>query len=406
MNELKILAVGLMSGTSLDGVDAALVELESSRAKTKVTLKHAVSIPYEQTVRELLLAVCDVRTATVEQICQLNAYVAIHFANVVETLLDEAGVRTEEISFISSHGQTIYHIPKETGDASWDVAATLQIGDISYLSERTGLPVVGDFRPADMAAGGQGAPLVSFVDYLLFTHEEKNRVAQNIGGIGNVTFLQADGKEENVISFDTGPGNMVIDALMRKVTNEEKTFDQDGSLANIGTVDERLLDELMKHPYLSMSYPKTTGREDFGEQFVERIWVQALDMKIPHEDLIATVTEWTAKTIAESYREIEKREHVALDEAIISGGGAYNVYLLSRIQAYVPHIQVITSNEVGIHSDQKEAIAFALLGNECIRGMHNTLPSATGALHPVIMGKIAYTQQEAYEKIVQLMKSE
>lgn len=403
---MKTLAIGLMSGTSLDGVDAALVEIEGSGVDANVALKHAVSVAYKRDVRELLLDICDVRKATVERICQLDAYVAIHFAHVVETLLDEAAVRREDVSFISSHGQTIYHIPERTGDAPWDISATLQIGDISYLSELTGLPVVGDFRPADMAAGGQGAPLVSYVDYILFTHQENNRVAQNIGGIGNVTFLRARGGEEDVISFDTGPGNMVVDAMIRKITHGKESFDQDGSFAKTGTVDRVLLEELMEHPYVTTSYPKTTGREDFGEHFVEKVWAKSKKMGISHADLVATVTDFTAKTIAESYRSIEEREQVQLDEAIISGGGAYNSYLLERIQAYAPHIHVMISTEIGIHADQKEAIAFVMLGKASILGQHNTLPSATGATRPVIMGKIAYTQREAYQKIVQLITSQ
>lgn len=400
---MKTLAIGLMSGTSLDGVDAALVEIGNE--KSHIELKHAISVPYEPQVRQLLLDICDIRTATIDQICQLNAYVAVHFAKVVHTLMKESGVSTEDISFISSHGQTIYHIPENTGTNSWENAATLQIGDISYLSERTHLPVIGDFRPADMAAGGQGAPLVSYVDYILFTHDHKNRVAQNIGGIGNVTYLKANGKKEEVISFDTGPGNMVIDACIRKISNGEKTYDINGKIASQGTIDSQLIDELMNHPYLQKKYPKTTGREDFGEQFLESLWKKAQDKKLSHSDLVATITDWTAKTIAESYLAIERNENIKIDEAIISGGGAHNTYLLACIQKYVPHIEVITSDDVGIDIDQKEAIAFVMLGYDCINGMYNTIPSATGANHEVIMGKISCTQPESYEKVIQLIQS-
>src|SRR5699024_1754462 len=189
------------------------------------------SVPYEPEVRQLLLDICDIRTATIDRICQLNAYVAVHFAKVVHKLMKESKVSRKDVSFISSHGQTIYHIPESTGTNSWENAGTLQIGDISYLSELTNLPVVGDFRPADMAAGGQGAPLVSYVDYMLFTHKQKNRVVQNIGGIGNLTYLKAAGKKEEVVSFDTGPGNMVIDACIRKISNGEKTYDKGGKIA-------------------------------------------------------------------------------------------------------------------------------------------------------------------------------
>src|SRR5699024_10893556 len=353
---MRTLGIGLMSGTSLDGVDAALVEIGNHQ--TIVKLKHAISVSYEPEVRQLLLDICDIRTATIDKICQLNAYVAVHFANVVHKLLMEAKVSKKDVSFISSHGQTIYHIPESTGTNSWENAGTLQIGDISYLSELTNLPVIGDFRPADMAAGGQGAPLVSYVDYILFTHHQKNRVAQNIGGIGNVTYLRAGGKKEDVISFDTGPGNMVIDACIRKMTNGDKTYDEDGKIASKGTIDSQLIAELMEHSYLYKKYPKTTGREDFGEQFLERVWEKAQEKKLSHNDLIATITDWTAKTIAESYLEIEQNENIQIDEAIISGGGAHNTYLLASIQKYVPHIQVKTSNELGIDIDQKEAIAF------------------------------------------------
>lgn len=391
-----------MSGTSLDGVDAALIEIEGTYTNTRIQLIESIFQPYCQDIRSNILKLSHPTTSSVDGICQMNAYLGKYYGYVVQLLLNKSKVPKEDIMFISSHGQTIYHLPEPQDTAEWNIASTLQIGDISVLAEETGLPVVGDFRPADMAAGGQGAPLMSYVDYILFQDSKKNRALQNIGGIGNVTFIPANGKEEDVISFDTGPGNMVIDAIVNKITNGMQTYDDKGLLASKGKVIPSLLNELMQHKYFSQKIPKTTGREQFDKDFIVDLWKKARSYKIKDVDLLRTVTNWTALTIADSYKQLEVQHGFKMDEVIVSGGGSRNITLLKQLQSYLPNVVIQTSTDVGINSDQKEAIGFAILGHECLNGMFNTLTSATGSSRKVIMGKVSFTQHEAYQKIKEL----
>ncbi len=397
------LAVGLMSGTSLDGIDAVLVEIEGIDKSLKVKVIESFFQPYASDLRTTLLELCDPKTAALDTICSMNMYLGKLAGKTVNNLLKKAGISKEKVAFISSHGQTIYHIPEVFTKHPWEVPSTLQIGDISAIAEETHIATVGDFRPADMAANGQGAPLVSFVDYILFHDDNKHRAIQNIGGIGNVTYISSDLDKGQTLSFDTGPGNMVIDAIVQQVTNGKQKYDKDGELASRGKIIEDLLIELMNHPYFKIKPPKTTGREMFGLAFAKELMKKAQEQEINEEDLIATVTAWTAKSIADSYQSYLIKEGNKIDEVIIGGGGSYNSTLLSFLKEYLPNQKIVTHEDYGISSDLKEAIAFAVLGYYTIVGQFNQLPSATGADHPVIMGKVAYTQPEAYERLKQMI---
>lgn len=383
-------AIGLMSGTSLDGIDGALIKIKNNHYQIIET----ISLDYEEEERKLLFEACSVEDATNELICSLNMYLGEKFSEAVTALLNKANLKNEDIAFISSHGQTIYHIPEKTAPSI--VPSTLQIGDLSMLSEKTGIGVVGDFRTADMAAGGQGAPLTSFADKILFTDEKKYRAVQNIGGIGNVTYVPPAHANEDVIAFDTGPGNMMIDEVVLQKTNGAQTYDKDGAIARSGQIDETLLEELMTEPYISQVPPKTTGRELFGKQYVSKLLEK--HAHLPFETLVCTVTEFTALSITYHYKKFLHK----LDEVIIGGGGSYNAYLVERIQAHLAEVPVYTHEAFNISSDFKEALAFVILGHHFLLGKYNMIPSATGAAHPVLLGKMAATTPDSLERLFQV----
>ncbi len=350
---------GIMSGTSLDGIDVAVVELPAIRV-----LKF-ISVPYPAKIRERLLAVSDAVTHTAE-ISRLNFEIAELYARAVN--------RAGPVDLIGCHGQTIYHEGRSN---------TLQIGEPAVLAERTGAPVVSNFRARDIAAGGQGAPLVPFVDYRLFRHKTRRRIALNIGGIANITVIPAGARPEDVVAFDTGPGNMVIDALAREASGGKLRYDRGGRIASAGTVDRALLDELLRDPYYRRLPPKSAGREQYGVEFVER-------MKRPGRslpDLVATATAFTAATIAIGVGP----QNVGAD-LIVSGGGAHNPRILANLAAFLPDVTVATSSDFGVDVDAKEAIAFAILAYETWRGRPANLPSATGARAAVLLGSITPTR--------------
>jgi anhydro-N-acetylmuramic acid kinase len=288
-----------------------------------------------------------------------------------------------DVGFIASHGQTVWHQPVPETIAGRAVRSTLQIGEPCVIAERTGATVIADFRPRDIAAGGEGAPLVPYVDLLLFADPRLSRAVQNIGGIGNVTFLPAGATPEQVIAFDTGPGNMAIDAAAARLTGGAQSQDTDGRLARAGRVDAALLAELLADPYLCQPPPKSTGRERYGEPFVQALWERG------HQgpDLVATLTAFTAASIADAYARW-LAPIAPVDEVILGGGGAYNPVLVEHLREYVAPARLRTSQESGIPADAKEAIAFALLGHATLRGRPANVPAATGAGHPVVLGKI------------------
>ncbi len=365
--------IGLMSGTSADGIDAALVEIAGADSLQWRLLQYA-QLPFHEPLRSEVLACMTERGGTVARICALNVALGEAFAAAAKRVADDAGVPLHAIDAIGSHGQTVWHIPGQ---------ATLQIGEPAVIAERTGVAVVSDLRARDIAAGGQGAPLVALVDALLLTHPAKTRAAQNIGGIANVTFLPA-GSAQGAFAFDIGPGNMLIDDAARRMTQGAQQCDTDGALAAQGRVHDALLRELMRHPFLQAAPPKTTGREMFGAHFGAQVWAEAAAREICPRDVIATLTMFTAASIADAYRRFLPAPPA---EVIVSGGGARNPTLMRMLQGQLG-ARVTTSDDAGIPSDAKEAIAFAILAHRTLRGCAGNLPAATGARHPVVLGCI------------------
>ena len=382
--------VGMMSGTSVDGVDAALVEISGTDSEPKVKLLAFENKPYPPQVREKIFSLFTPANATVDKVGYMNFLLGEIYAKSALSVIEKAGMKPEEIDVIGSHGQTIWHAPIPESPDGIPVAYTVQIGEGSVIAERTGILTVSDFRVADMAAGGQGAPLVPFSEYLLYRREKETILLQNIGGIGNMTVMPAGAKPRDVFAFDTGPGNMIIDAVISAVTGGEKTYDAGGETAAKGKVCNALLDILKEEPYYRQQLPKTTGREHFGVQYTEKILSWWKENPIPVEDLLATVTDLTAYSIADAYERYVLPKYRA-SEIIVGGGGSYNVTLLRFMkERFAPHgVAVRTQEDLGLSSDAKEAVAFALMADCCMRGRANTLPSVTGAEHPAVMGKIS-----------------
>ena len=382
--------VGMMSGTSVDGVDAALVEISGTDSEPKVKLLAFENKPYPPQVRKKIFSLFTPANATVDKVGYMNFLLGEIYAKSALSVIEKAGMKPEEIDVIGSHGQTIWHAPIPESPDGIPVAYTVQIGEGSVIAERTGILTVSDFRVADMAAGGQGAPLVPFSEYLLYRREKETILLQNIGGIGNMTVMPAGAKPRDVFAFDTGPGNMIIDAVISAVTGGEKTYDAGGETAAKGRVCNALLDILKEEPYYRQPLPKTTGREHFGVQYTEKILSWWKENHIPVEDLLATVTDLTAYSIADAYERYVLPKYRA-SEIIVGGGGSYNATLLRFMkERFAPHgVAVRTQEDLGLSSDAKEAVAFALMADCCMRGKANTLPSVTGAEHPAVMGKIS-----------------
>ena len=427
---------GLMSGTSADGVDAAIVDVGTSvRTPDGRGLRVLAfdTYPYPAALREQVLALCGSgavvrgavcrnhasqgsgpitwlprqtttrRTtapapndlpATVADVCHVNFAVGHVFAEAVLRLAKKSRISPASIDLIGSHGQTIWHDPRGRRFGRRLIRSTLQIGEPSVIAERTGITTVADFRPRDIAAGGQGAPLVALVDWMLFGHRRLTRAVQNIGGIANVTILPAGGELADVLAFDTGPGNMILDRLAWRISGGRLRYDADGRLAAQGRVNNSLLAELMRHPFLRRRPPRTTGREEFGAPFADALLDRAGRRGIAPYDVLATAAAFTAACIADACRRFSPRP---IDEMILCGGGARNPVLVGLLTALlhppaIPHgrpaVAVRSMSEFGIDPDAKEAISFALLAVRTIRGLPGNVPSATGARRPVVLGKI------------------
>lgn len=368
--------IAMMSGTSLDGIDASLVNIYDDLS-FRILDSHSIDYPFE--IREKLLATAN-NIASTKDVCFLNFVVGELFAKCANELVVKSGYDKSKIDFISSHGQTVFHIPKELEIGGIRAKSTLQIGDISVISERTGILTVGDFRTKDMAAGGLGAPLVPFADEILFK-KDKNRAIQNIGGISNVTVLSED---LDTFAFDNGPGNMLIDYFVKKLF--DLPFDKNGDIAAQGHVDKDWLNYLLKEEYYSIIPPKTTGRELFNDLYAEKILKNAPKNKY---DLIATITNLTAKTIYDSYKNFVLPK-VQVEEIVLGGGGAYNKTLIKYLEQYFGNISIKTHEDFGIPNKLKEALAFAYLGYFTLNKKANNLPTCTGAKKAVVMGKISY----------------
>ena len=375
-----MLVIGLMSGTSLDGVDAALVELDGDATKLNWSLRGFIEVPFSAAQREAIhQAIVHGDAAS---LCHLHANLGEWFADAAQRVCHAAGVAAAQVTVIGSHGQTIWHEPPIAGQRG----STLQLGCPATIAERTGIAVVSDFRTRDMAAGGEGAPLVPWVDRLLFADAKKRRVLQNIGGMANLTWLPPRGSKEPLLAFDTGPGNALIDAAVELATRGEQTFDRDGNLADSGVVDDELLAELLSHPFFQREPPKSTGREVFGRPMVQLL---AARLQVKEGDrgaaLVATLTELTARSIVDAIRRWVLPRGV--DELVITGGGAFNPSLVRRISAGLASVQVRSdAAALGIDPATKEAVAFAALAWAHVRGEPGNVPEATGAAGPRVLG--------------------
>jgi anhydro-N-acetylmuramic acid kinase len=382
--------IGLMSGTSADGIDAALVRIDGAPPALTAKLEAHHHANFPRRVREAILRIANGGQTTSAELSRLNFLLGEEFARAAIAACKEWRVKLSEIDLIGSHGQTIYHqgIPSRFLGAR-AIASTLQIGEPSIIAERTGVPVVADFRPADMAAGGQGAPLVPFVDYLLYRDEARGRVALNIGGIANVTVIPARAKPADVIAFDTGPGNMIIDALAEAATRGKARFDRDARIALAGRTIPELLAHLMRDPYLRKKPPKTAGREQFGRDYAAKILAWGKKHGAKPAGLVRTATVFTSLSIADAFRRFIFGR-CKIDELIVAGGGAKNPLLMAELAALLPQLNIIPAEHFGTSAEAKEAFAFAVLAYEAYHGRANNLPSATGASHGVIMGTLVH----------------
>lgn len=376
------LVVGLISGTSVDGIDAAVVEVRGAGLDARLRLIAGTTVPFPAGDREELFRMFDPGQATVDRLCRFNFRMGELFADAALTAISSAGLAPHQVDLIGSAGQTVWHIPAPGG-------ATLQIAEPAVIAERTGLPVVADFRVADMAAGGHGAPLVPYFDLVVFRHPVLSRAVQNIGGIANVTHLPARPPHGcgpgDVLAFDTGPGNMIIDAVVGTLTGGRQAFDRDGAMASQGRVDEAWLADLLADPYLRQPPPKSTGRELYGRPFADRLLEEARRRGLAAKDVVATVSALTADSIVRAYREF-LTPRGGVDEVILSGGGSYNRFLRERIVAGLG-VPVRTSEEFGVDGKHKEAMAFALLASDAVAGLPTSIPGATGASGSRVLGK-------------------
>ena len=379
--------IGLISGTSCDGIDACLAKIIGNGLSTEIDIIWFETYPYKEEIRELIFDASKEQTGTVDKICQLNFTLGKLFADAAVQIAGKSSIPISDIDIIGSHGQTIYHISSLKEKADRKVRSTLQIAEPSVIAQETGVTTVGDFRTRDIAAGGEGAPLAPYADFILFGKNGIDRAVQNIGGIANVTFLPAGCSINEIIAFDNGPGNMIIDRFAEIITEGKLKYDKDGGLASKGKLNQDLLERLCSHPYLSIPPPKSTGREDFGIQFSDNLYEELKCDNVDVFDTINIVTAFTAKTISDSYRKYIQPSY-KISEVVMSGGGVYNPILFQYLKDYLGDMRIRKVEEFGIPSDAKEALAFAILANETICGNTGNVPSATGARERVVLGKI------------------
>jgi len=376
------LGIGLMSGTSLDGLDIALCKFKGNGLKTQFSLLNFTTIPYADDFKKEVQQVFAKKEASLEKVCLLNAYIGSFHAELISQALAEWNVSPDEVDFIASHGQTIYHAPKRLHQLKNWPNATLQIGDGDHIAVKTGILTISDFRQKHIAAGGEGAPLALYGDVLLGSKQGENRLLLNIGGIANLTWLPGDGDYGNVLCTDIGPGNTLIDAACRKYFN--KPYDEDSKIAFSGKVNEPLLTALLAHPFFDEPAPKTTGPELFGLEFISNAQEKSGTPGISNKDLICTLSAFTAKSIADF---IQKNIDTYNLQVFASGGGARNIFIINHLKTALRGVEIKNTDELGINPDAKEAILFALLANEALCGE----PIAIGQNPAVLMGKISFS---------------
>jgi anhydro-N-acetylmuramic acid kinase len=381
------LVIGLMSGTSADGIDAALVQINGSARSTRIRLQAFHTYPFPTDMRQAILAASDPRIGTVDLLCRLNVALGEVFAEAALEVARRAGISIGAVDLIGSHGQTVRHLPEPSSLGGYPIRATLQLGEPSVIAERTGVMTVADFRPRDMAAGGEGAPLAPYVHYILFGDAHRSRIIHNIGGISNVTLLRAGGELADVLAFDTGPGNLPIDGAIGRLTGEQETFDKDGARARRGRVHQPLVEELLAHPFLQRHPPKSTGREAFGSSFLEQVFARGTELGVMGDDLIATLTAFTAATIVDAYRRFVL-PRLARVESVLCGGGSRNPMLTAWLSRELPDVEWRMCDDFGISADALEAVVFAVLAHETVCGQPANVPTATGATRAVLLGKV------------------
>ncbi len=386
--------IGIMSGTSVDGIDVAVCDFAPDHQGPS----HALTLrlvayreqPYPDDLRHQTLTLCADGVTLLDDLTELNFTLGAAYATAIADTLEDEGLDRDAIDLIACHGQTIYHLTQPGR-----VRSTLQIGEPAVVARHVGVTVVSDFRVADMAAEGHGAPLAPFLDALLLSSAEKTRALQNIGGIANVTFLPAAGKLEDAYAFDTGPGNSLIDFGARYFSGGAERYDRKGQLARAGQVDAQLAAEALAHPYFTLSPPKSTGRELFGDVFAAELIVRGEDRGLSPAQIMATLTAITARSIADAYQRFGPKH---IDEVIVSGGGGHNTTLMQMLRAALPASRVTLYDDFGLPADAKEAVLIALLGYEAIHGRPANLPRCTGARGPTTLGTI--TPGENYQEII------
>jgi anhydro-N-acetylmuramic acid kinase len=422
MKSTPLFVLGMMSGTSADGIDVALAKISGAPPNLNAKLLNHASINFPPAIRKEILRVAEQQPITAGELSQLNFRLGEVFAEAAQTACQRFRIATKKIALIGSHGQTIFHQGPPVPCLGRPTASTLQIGEASIIAARTGITTVADFRPADIASGGQGAPLVPYADYLLYRHPTLGRVSLNLGGIANVTVLPAGAKPSQIFAFDTGPANMLIDALVANFTHGRQRYDENAAIAQTGRSIPALLNELMRDPHLKQAPPKSTGREYYGRAFVKNLLAAGRRHKAKPADLIRTATIFTALSVVDALNRFVLPKH-EIHQLIISGGGAKNPLILAQLSAALgatshtespvgarhavpvrsqrsktnagnpkrnPPMEILTSAAFGVPEDAKEAYAFALMAYETFHQRPSNLPSATGACGPAILGKISY----------------
>lgn len=384
-----MLVLGMMSGTSADGIDVALARISGAPPKLNANLLGHASVKFPPALRKEILNVAEQQPIAAGELSQLNFRLGEIFGGAAIAACRKFGVSPKRIALIGSHGQTIFHQGRPADYFGSRTASTLQIGEPAVIAARAGITTIGDFRPADISLGGQGAPLVPYVDYLLYRHTKLGRVSLNLGGIANITVLPRAAKTQQVFAFDTGPANMLIDALVAHFTRGRLRFDRNAALAMQGRSLPALLDDLMRDPYLKLAPPKSTGREYYGHAYLKKLLALGRRHRAKPNDLIRAATIFTALSVVDALNRFVLHG-TRIHQLIVSGGGAHNPLILAQLSATLPGIEVLPSSNLGVREDAKEAFAFALLAYETFHQRPANLPSATGARGPAILGKISY----------------
>lgn len=389
MANRPILVIGIMSGTSADGIDVALARVSGAPPRLDAKLLGHAARKFPGSLRKETLRVAEQQPISAGELSRLNFRLGEAFAEAALAACKTLRVSPGKVALIGSHGQTIFHQGKPAPYFGRPTGSTLQIGEPSVIAARTGITTVGDFRPADMALGGQGAPLVPYVDYLLYRHERLGRVSLNLGGIANVTVIPASAKPAQVLAFDTGPANMLIDALVSFFTRGRQRYDKNAAIARTGRSIPALVNELMRDRYLKLAPPKSTGREYYGKAYVEKVLALGRKHRAYPADLIRAATIFSALSVVDALNRFVLPK-TKIHQLVCSGGGAKNPLLMAQLSAALREIEILSSSRFGVPEDAKEAFAFALLAYETFHGRPSNLPSATGARGPAILGKIAY----------------